>query len=61
MPQKIFTVRVGCQSIGAIELFKLRAASGDAAWKAALEKFFDKNPAALERGLTVRGSIRAAN
>lgn len=58
MTERKFTVRIGCEGLGKVELFRVKSRTDERAWRMALDQFFRKHPQALRQRLSVGGSVR---
>lgn len=57
---KTYKVKIVCFALGVAGRAEVRAKSKDRAWRLMLQEFFEKFPQALERGLSVGGSVELA-
>lgn len=58
--QQTYRVKLTCSALDVQRTGKFRARNGDRAWRLALNRFFARYPQALERRLSVGGSIALA-
>lgn len=58
--QRTYRVKLTCPGLAVHGTGRVPARNEDAAWRLALNAFFHKCPQALERGMTVCGSVTLA-
>jgi len=58
--KRMYLVRIGCEQIRVQDASRIAARNRGAAWSVALDSFFNRFPQALERGLSVGGSVKLA-